>query len=257
MTTPDPLARFRLDGRVAVLTGASSGIGARWARVLDAAGAAVVLAARREERIAKLAVELRDAVAVRCDVASADDRDALLATALERHGRIDVLVNNAGTTNVIPAMEESDEDFARVLDVNLAAPFALARAAARSMVEAGTGGAIVNVASILGLLASGQVPQASYVASKAGLVNLTRELAVQWARSGIRVNAICPGWFPSEMTDDMFATERGQQFIRRRTPMGRAGTEDELDGALLFLASDASSFVTGHALVVDGGWSVV
>jgi NAD(P)-dependent dehydrogenase (short-subunit alcohol dehydrogenase family) len=114
---------------------------------------------------------------------------------------------------------------------------------------------MVNVASILGFVASGQVPQASYTASKAGVVNLTRELAVQWARRGIRVNALAPGWFPSEMTAPMFDDEGGQRFIRRGTPMGRAGEAHELDGALLFLASDASSFVTGHTVVVDGGWT--
>jgi NAD(P)-dependent dehydrogenase (short-subunit alcohol dehydrogenase family) len=256
MTSVDPLAAFRLDGKVAVLTGASSGLGARFARVLDGAGASLVLAARREERISALADELRDAVAVRCDVADGADREALVAAALERYGRVDVLVNNAGTTAVAPALDEGDEDFARVLEVNLTAPFALAKRAARVMLDSG-GGVIVNVASILGLIGSGQIPQASYTASKGGLVNLTRELAAQWARDGIRVNALCPGWFPSEMTEGMFADERGRQFIRRRTPMGRAGEDSELDGALLFLTAPASSYVTGQALVVDGGWSSI
>lgn len=253
----DPLAPFRLDGRVAIVTGASSGLGARFARVLAGAGASVVVAARRLERLESLAGELADAHAVRCDVADAGDREALVAATVERYGRVDVLVNNAGTTNVAPALEEDDEEFARVLDVNLTAPFALAKLSAARMLEHGDGGTIVNIASVLGLIGAGRIPQAAYTASKGGLVNLTRELGAQWARQGIRVNAIGPGWFASEMTEEMFEDEKGMGFIRRTVPMGRPGDEHELDGALLYLASSASTYVTGQTLVVDGGWSSI
>jgi NAD(P)-dependent dehydrogenase (short-subunit alcohol dehydrogenase family) len=245
-----------MDGRVAIVTGASSGLGARFARVLDGAGARVVLAARREERIRELARELTDALAVRCDVANAGDVAALVAAAAERYGRIDALVNNAGIVEVVPALEETEEQFRRVLDVNLVAPFLMAKAAAPHMAGGG-GGAIVNVASVLGVVGIGRIPQASYTAAKGGLVNMTRELAAQWAELGIRVNTLAPGWFASEMTADMFSSERGRQWIARRAPMGRAGGEHELDGALLFLASPASSYVTGVVLPVDGGWTAI
>ena len=157
-----------------------------------------------------------------------------------------------------PAEEEPLEEFRRVIDVNLVAPFALSQHAARAMLDGSRGGAIVNVASILGLVGVGQIPQAGYAASKGGLVNLTRELSAQWSRKGIRVNALAPGWFESEMTADMFSEEgKGRAWVSRRAPLGRHGREGELDGALLFLASDASTYVTGHVLAVDGGWTAI
>lgn len=250
----DPLAPFRLDGRTAVLTGASSGIGARFARVLHAAGAQVVVAAGRVERLEELAGDLHGVVPVACDVADPDAVEALVATTVERFGRIDLLVNNAGITEPMPVEDEPLEVFRRVVDVNLTGLFHLSQRAGRHMLDQGSG-VIVNVASVLGLVGAGQIPQASYAASKAGVVNLTREMALQWARRGVRVNAIAPGWFPSEMTADMFGDEGGQRWIRRNTPVGRGGEPHELDGALLFLASDASTYVTGHTLVVDGGWT--
>jgi NAD(P)-dependent dehydrogenase (short-subunit alcohol dehydrogenase family) len=168
-----------------------------------------------------------------------------------------VLVNNAGMVDAEPAIDESLDLFTDVIRVNLIAPFALAQRAAKAMLDGDEGGAIVNVASILGLRGVGQIPQAGYAASKGGIVNLTRELGAQWARKGIRVNAIAPGWFESEMTSDMFSEESGHKWVARRAPMGRHGKEGELDGALLYLASDASSYVTGQILAVDGGWTSV
>ncbi len=255
----DPLAPFRIDGKVAIVTGASSGLGARFARVLDAAGANVVVVARRRERLEQLAAELgNDALAVDQDLSRVDDVGAVIDRALERFGRVDVLVNNAGMVDVHPAEEEPLEEFRKVIDVNLVAPFALSQHAARAMLDGGGGGAIVNVASVLGLVGVGQIPQAGYAASKGGIVNLTRELSAQWSRKGVRVNAIAPGWFESEMTADMFSEEgKGRDWVARRAPLGRHGREGELDGALVFLASDASSYVTGHILAVDGGWTSI
>ena len=253
----DPIDRFRLDGRVAVITGASSGLGARFAHVLAGAGASVVLAARRTERLEEVAADMEDALPVTTDVADPEDRERLIDATVDRYGRIDVLVNNAGVTNVKKALDETDEEFAHVLDVNLTAPFALSRLAASAMIERDIRGSIVNTASVIGMVGSVIIPEASYAASKGGLVNLTRELAGQWARKGVRVNAIAPGFFESEMTEAMFTSDEGMAFIERRTPMARAGREDELDGVLLFLVSDASSYVTGQTIAVDGGWTII
>ncbi len=255
-----PEALFRLDGRVAVVTGASSGMGVTFAKALAAAGARVVVAARRPERLAEVVREIEGqggaARAVPCDVSREEDVERLVAETRAAFGPADVLVSNAGFTTVVAAEEQTLADWRGHLDVNLTGVFLCAQRFGREMLAAGRG-TIVNVGSVLGFVASGQIRQAAYAASKGGVINLTRELAAQWARRGVRVNALAPGWFPTEMTADMFGDEKSLTWMRSRTPLGRGGELDELVGPLLFLASDASSFVTGHVLTVDGGWTIV
>ena len=256
MTALDPIARFRLDGKVAVVTGASSGLGTRFARVLDAAGGRIVLAARRIDRLEALANELNDAVAVECDLAQPHAPAAIVDAARERYGRVDVLVNNAGASDEVPAIDFPVDRFREILEINLVASFALSQCAARAMIDTSGGGSIINIASQYGLVGvnAGIV---GYAASKGGLVNLTRQLAAEWARVGVRVNALAPGYFRTEMTSGLFDSDASLDWIARTSPMGRPGEEHELDGALLFLAGDASSYVTGSVLSVDGGWTAV
>lgn len=255
----NPKEFFDITGKVVVVTGASSGLGTVFARGLSEAGASVVLAARRKDRIEELRQSLeadgREALSVQCDVADEHEVDNLVSAAMERFGKIDILVNNAGTANVAPAEQEKVEDFRRVIDINVTGTFLCLQKCGRAMLETGSG-SIINIASVMGLLGIGLVPQAAYNTSKAGVINLTRETAAQWARRGVRVNAIAPGWFPSDMTSPMFEDERSMRFMRRNTPMGRAGDPEELLGPLLLLASDASSFMTGQTIVVDGGWTI-
>jgi len=252
-TAVDPLSQFRLDGKVAVVTGASSGIGERFARVLDALGATVVVSARRTDRIEALAKDLTNGgSAIECDVSQRGASKRLIDEAAERHGRLDVVVANAGITEVTPATREPVERFAEVVSVDLVAPFELAQAAVPHLRAQG-GGSIVNVASAAAFTVSPLLPQASYVASKTGLVGLTRELALQWARYNIRVNALCPGMFPSEMTALLVDNEEIRKPFEAELAMKRIGEAHELDGALAFLASPASSYMTGQTLVVDGG----
>jgi NAD(P)-dependent dehydrogenase (short-subunit alcohol dehydrogenase family) len=243
-----------LGGRVAVVTGTSSGLGAQFAKTLDAAGARVVLASRRNETDLALAETLHDALAVRCDVRDPEDRAALVAAAIERHGRIDILVNNAGVAFSGPAEEEDIERFRSLLDTNLTAVLALSQLVAPHMFDLG-GGVIVNIASPSATTSLDRYPLAGYAASKGGVVALTRELAAQWGRRGIRVNAIAPHFFPAA-TSGYLQDPELVAWLTERLPLGRTARIEELDGPLLFLCSDASSFVTGQTLVVDGGWTV-
>ena len=256
MTTPavDPLSLFRLEGRVALVTGASSGLGERFARVLHAAGATVVVTARRADRLAALAADLPGSTAITADVAVPADRERLVAEALAIHGRIDVLVNNAGVSLVAGIERETLEDFERVININLTAVWHLAKLAGASMVAHGSG-SVINVASMLGHVGATPVKQANYCASKGGVVNLTRELALQWARKGVTVNALCPGWFPSELTDGMESDPGSIRMIEQNSPIPRMGHPHELDGALLLLAGPGGTFITGQSLIVDGGWT--
>jgi NAD(P)-dependent dehydrogenase (short-subunit alcohol dehydrogenase family) len=245
---------FSVDGLVAVVTGASSGLGERFARVLAHNGALVVATARRRERLDALAAEIAGITPLAADLGVEADRTALVDRIMERFGRIDVLVNNAGTGTSRRAVDEPIADFRSVLEVNIVALFELSRLAAGHMIPAG-GGSIVNLSSIFGLVASSPIPNGSYCASKGAVISLTRELACQWARDRVRVNALAPGFFPSEAMADMIADPEATTFMKRNCPMGRYGTVGELDGALLFLASAASSYCTGHVLTVDGGWT--
>lgn len=242
---------FRMDGRTVIVTGASSGLGMGFARSLAGAGADLVLAARRLDRLEALADELRaggsEVHVIAADVARSEDCDAVAAAAAARFGRIDALINNAGLGSAVSALKETDEGFRKLIDVNLNGAFWMARASARLMDQ---GGSIVNVASILGLAAP-RFPQAAYAASKAGVIGLTRDLAGEWARRGIRVNALCPGYFASEMTAS--GSEAIGDMVERLSMMRRFGEQHELDPAMLFLASPASSYVTGTTLTVDGG----
>jgi NAD(P)-dependent dehydrogenase (short-subunit alcohol dehydrogenase family) len=248
-----------LQDRVVIVTGASSGLGEQLARALAEAGAVPVLAARRADRLAALREQIPGADVVTCDVTDEDDRRRLVDTVVERHGRIDGLVNNAGAGATAPALRTPTEEFARVINLNLTAPFGLSCLVAERMKDhnGDTGRAIVNIASVMGLRSIGEIPDAAYVASKAGIIGLTRELASQWGRYGIRVNAVAPGFFVSEMTAELGADpERFPDFLLERTPLGRGGRAGELDGAVLYLLGGDSSFVTGHVLSVDGGMAI-
>jgi len=241
--------------RVAIVTGASSGLGARFAQVLADAGAQVVACGRRLERLNELARSHPAVHPVGADVTAEDDRARLVTTTLEHFGRIDVCVNNAGISSGGPEHQATVEAFRSVMRVNVEALFALSQAVAAPMRRQGSG-SVINMSSMFSFIASAPVPEAGYVASKSAVNGLTRELAVQWARDGIRVNAIAPGWFPSEMTSELLDDERTQRWFERQCPMGRPGRIDELDGVLLFLASDASSYCTGQVITIDGGWTI-
>jgi NAD(P)-dependent dehydrogenase (short-subunit alcohol dehydrogenase family) len=218
-TSFDPIAQFRLDGKIAIVTGASSGLGARFARVLHAAGATVVVTARRLDRLESLSKDLP-----------------------------------AGITHKIAIESETLDMFEETMEVNTTAIWHLCKLAGENMV-ANRSGTIVNVASILGMIAGTPIKQANYAASKGAVIALSREIAVQWARKGVRVNSLCPGWFVSEMTAGMDTDDSSQKYVMQNSPIPRMGAEHELDGALLFMASDASSFMTGQTVVVDGGWT--
>jgi len=246
---------FRLDGKVAIVTGASSGLGVAFAQALAEAGADVVLGARRVERLAETQALVekagRRALAVRTDVASPEDCQALVDAAMAELGRVDVLVNNAGVGTAVPATRETPDQFRQVIDVNLNGCYWMAQACGRVMKP---GSSIVNISSVLGLTTAG-LPQAAYASSKAGLIGMTRDLAQQWTpRKGIRVNAVAPGFFTSEMTAQYPDGYLDSQ--QARIPAGRKGDPAELAATVVFLASDAAGYVTGQTLPVDGGMTI-
>ena len=244
--------RFRLDGKVAVITGASSGLGRGFAQALSEAGAAVVLGARREDSLTEVAKGISAGggavVARRTDVTDPQDCAVLARAATDAYGRLDILVNNAGIGTAVPALRETPEEFRGVIEVNLLGAFWMAQACARLM---SPGSSIVNVASVLALVKS-YAPQAAYAASKAALIGLTRDLSQQWTdRKGIRVNAIAPGYFESKMTA---ATDQDKlsAFIDQTASIKRFGRQHELDAAVVFLASDEAQYVNGQAIGAMG-----
>lgn len=246
---------FRLDGRVALVTGASSGLGVAFAQALAEAGADVVLGARRVERLPDTAALVkaagRRAICVQTDVAVPAECDRIVARAMEELGRVDILVNNAGVGAAVPATRETPEQFRGVIDINLNGCYWMAQACGRVMKP---GSSIINISSVLGITTAG-LPQAAYAASKAGLIGLTRDLAQQWTgRKGIRVNAVAPGFFVSEMTDHFPPGYLESQ--QQRTPAGRNGDPRELAATIVFLASDAAGYITGQTLPVDGGLTI-
>jgi len=244
-----------LSGRVAIVTGASSGLGARFSTVLAAAGADVMACARRFDRLEELSAGGDHIHPFRCDVTNDDDRREMVSTVVERFGSVDVCVNNAGIISGGYRRQASLEVFQSVIRVNLEALFALSELVGLQMLAQGSG-SIINVSSILSFSAASRFPDAGYVASKSAVNGLTRELAVQWARRGVRVNAIAPGWFESEMNEDVMSRPKSKQYLEDGCPMGRLARIDEFDGALLFLASDASSYCTGQVITIDGGWTI-
>ena len=250
---------FDLTGKVAIVTGAGAGLGVTFATALADAGAAVLCAdingARAEETAARLSQRGLRVIGTAADVTSEVDVRRMVEAARSTFGRVDVLVNNAGIAAVGPAEATTLEDWQRVIDVNLTGVFLCAREAGVAMLETDNGGRIINIASILGAVGSEPVQAVAYAASKGAVVNLTRDLAIHWAPRGVLVNAIGPAYFPSEMTAGLMADSAILAEVERRTPMGRVGRVEELAGPVVFLASDASSYITGQTLYVDGGWT--
>jgi NAD(P)-dependent dehydrogenase (short-subunit alcohol dehydrogenase family) len=254
----DARALFEVTGKAAIVTGGGSGIGRHMAQALAEGGANVVLCARKVERCEQAAAEIAElgvkTLALRCDVREPDAVREVVERTRDELGRIDILVNNAGTVWGAPPEETPLHGWQKVIDVNLTGVFLFAQAAGRAMIADGRGGKIVNIASVAGL--GGAPPEVMnaipYNASKGGVIAFTRDLACKWARHGINVNAIAPGWFPSEMS--RVVLDQNPDLVER-IPLRRYGGTDDLKGAILFLASPASDYVTGHTLVVDGGQS--
>jgi NAD(P)-dependent dehydrogenase (short-subunit alcohol dehydrogenase family) len=247
------LDRFSLAGKVAIVTGASSGLGVAFAQALAEAGADVAVGARRLERLSATASLVEAAgqrvLTARTDVTLPEDCTALVEATMDAFGRVDILVNNAGVGTAVPATRETTEQFRSLYDVNVFGAYWMAQACGRVMQP---GASIINVSSVLGMRSFG-LPQAAYTSSKAALIGLTRDLSQQWVgRKGIRFNALAPGIFPSEMTDEF--TPEIVAGVVAQTPMGRVGDVSELAASLVFLASDAASYITGVTLPVDGGW---
>ena len=249
------LDKFRLDDKVVIVTGASSGLGVAFAQACAEAGADIVLAARRTDKLEDTANLVRAAgrraLSVATDVAVPEQCQAMVDAAMAEFGRVDVLVNNAGIGTAVPATRETPDEFRSVVDINLNGSYWCAQACGRVMQP---GSSIVNIASILGLTTA-QLPQAAYAASKAAVIGLTRDLAQQWgARKGIRVNALAPGFFQSEMTDnykDGYLDSQAPRIV-----LGRTGDPTELAASLVWLASDAGGYVTGQTIAVDGGFTI-
>lgn len=251
---------FSLKGKVALVTGASSGLGKQFAKILIQYGAKVALLARRKDKLSAVAEELKviggDCLPIIADVTSTDEIKQAVTDIVNHYGRIDILANNAGTSAVSPAEAMTDEDWKKVIDVNLSAVFRVAREVGKQMVKQKYG-KIINTSSMFGVVANTAFPVVNYHAAKFGVVGLTKQLAAEWAKYNITVNAIGPGFFESEMTASAIKTTEFQQYVKFACPMKRIGNTGELDGTILLLASDASSYLTGQIICVDGGWTAV
>ena len=246
---------FSLKGKVVLVTGASSGLGAHFAQVVSGAGATVVIAARRVERLQTLAEQLRDqggeVLAIALDVTSRTSVEAAFDLAQQTFGVVDVVINNAGVGGAVKALEVTEQDWSTMISTNLDGVWRVAQCAAQRMAKEGKGGSIINIDSILGERVGTGLSH--YCAAKAGVLQLTKALALEFARYDIRVNAIAPGYFQTEMNDSYFNSEKGQAYIKSAVPMRKLGQLEQLDGPLLLLASAAGSFMTGATLAVDGG----
>ncbi|MDR1184663.1 MAG: SDR family oxidoreductase [Coriobacteriales bacterium] len=252
---------FDLTGKIALVTGASSGLGAQFAKTLAGQGANLAIVARRVEKLEATKKEIEDefgveVLALPCDVLDVEQIKKTVATIKDHFGRIDILVNNAGTARSVAAEEQSDEDWKAVIDTNLNAVYYVAREVGKIM-KAQKYGKIINLGSIHSTVAMRGSGLSGYCASKGGVLMLTKELANEWARDGITVNAIGPAYFPSEMTGHVIANEDFLKLVEISCPMGRPGRTGELDGALIYFASDASSYTTGQILWIDGGWTAI
>lgn len=253
---------FDLTGKVAVVTGASSGLGVQFANALADQGASIAIVARRKERLDALAEQLKargkKCIAIQCDVSKEEDIVRAVEQTVKHYGRLDILINNSGTANAFKAEEQSLEEWRKVIDVNLTGVYLFAREAAKVMI-AQKYGKIVNVGSIHSNLAINSAVHciSAYCASKGGVLMLTKSLAAEWAKYNITVNAIAPAYFPSEMTADAVGSREFEQFVQLRCPMGRMGRDGELNGAVIYFSSDASSYTTGQILNIDGGWNTI
>jgi len=251
---------FDLTGRVAVVTGASSGLGVQMAKALARQGADIAILARRKEKLEAVAEEIRKigvkCLPVQCDVTDTEAVKKAADLIEAEFGKVDILINNAGSGDTGPAEEMTDETWEHTLNVDLSGVFKVAREFGKKMIK-NKYGRIINIASMYGLVGNTALPSSAYHAAKGGVVNLTRALAAEWAKYGITVNTICPGYFETELTVDTLNTEYFTNYMKATVPLGRYGREGELDSTAVYLASDASSYVTGVAIPVDGGYTCV
>lgn len=254
------MSLFDLKGRVALVTGASSGLGARFAEVLAKQGADVAIVARRLDRLQEKAKKIEKlgvkCLAVKCDITNEQEVTATVAQVVSHFGKIDILVNNAGMAIGGNAEDITGDDFKKVLDVNINGVFYMAREAGKNMIQ-NKYGRIINIASAYGAVGNKFSPTLAYHTSKGAVINMVRALAVEWAKYNITVNNIGPGFFESEMTDRLFQLDSFRQFVKTMTCFDRQGREDELDTALIFLAAEGSSYITGQTIFVDGGWTAI
>ncbi|HHV28154.1 SDR family NAD(P)-dependent oxidoreductase [Acetivibrio mesophilus] len=251
---------FSLKGRVAVVTGASSGLGVQMAKALAAQGADIVILARRKEKLEKVAEEIRAfgvrCLSIECDVTNIGLIQRAAELTEKEFGKVDILINNAGSGGVASAEETSDEMWNNTINVDLNGVFMVAREFGKIMIK-NNYGRIINISSIYGMVGNMAHPSTAYHAAKGGVVNMTRALAAEWAKYGITVNAICPGYFVTELTQETLDTEYFTNYMKSTVPVGRYGKEGELDSTAVYLASDASTYVTGAIIPVDGGYTCV